>query len=602
MATNFKTLKEYFYPDKGHSTFVVPNYQRGYKWSVRLTQKQTSVEYLMDSLLEAFKTPDRQYFLQGVTVVEDGSNVILIDGQQRTTTLYLLLWCLAPNYIIGTKEITLDYSIRTKSKDFINSLKNGSIHIEADHTDDIQDIFYFKEAILQIQERIKDLPEARRNDFYDFIMHKVSLLYIVIEKSKAVRTFTMMNGNKATMHDEELTKAEMLHLVSLPEATKVPHEINNMDDTFAMMKEMASIEWETNALRSKYAREWDKWLYWWNREDVKEFFNTRKPMGLLLEYYYRKLYIENPSKNSKNAYSFKNFRKLMSDDDKKAAKDISKGLRDLQKEFEDVFNNPLSFNYLKCAMIGSNTDADDKFKIITYFIDHKNDMLLLKRYSRWRMLGASHIETTEEFTPDPTKEEGKYLNKERRQQRVKDMLAMLSIADVYNNHSDILFKQLLRLNVKEYNKLNGGKGVKFDFSIWNNKSIEHIYPKSKVYHKETDETTGNTKYVNGAGSEIIDLDNLLNRDTEFTDTTKYSEHCIGNLVLLYGRDNSEFNALPFDEKKKKFFNNERKFDSRNLLHTISSFANSTWEPKDIENAADKILKILEDDYNEVDYE
>ncbi len=602
MATNFKTLKEYFYPDNGRKTFVIPNYQRGYKWSVRLADEQTSVEYLMDSLLEAFNTPDRQYFLQGVTVVEDGDDVILIDGQQRTTTLYLILWCLGQAYITGTKDITLNYDIRIRSKEFINSLKNGDIRIEKDHNDDIQDIFYFKEAILQIQDKMKDLQEGVRSEFYDFIMHKISLLYIVIDKSKAVRTFTMMNGNKATMHDEELTKAEMLHLVSLPNPIAEIPAVSNMDDSFALMKEMASVEWETNALRSKYAREWDKWLYWWNREDVKEFFNTRKPMGLLLEYYYRREDNDSRSKGSKDIYSFGNFRKLMPDNDKKAAKDVFKGLRDLQKDFEDIFNNPLSFNYLKCSMIGSNNDSDDKFKIISYFIQHKQDIRLLERYTRWRMLGSSHIETTEEYTIDPTAEEGKYSNKEKRRERVEKMIEKLSESDVYNNWKDMLFKQLLRLNVKEYNKLNNGRGVKFDFSIWDNKSIEHIYPKSKFYHKEVDNITGGVRRVDGAGSEVTDLTGLLDRDTVFKETTRYSEHCIGNLVLLYGKNNSEFGALPFEEKKAKFFNNDRSFDSRNLLHTISSFANGTWTPGDIQSAADKMITILQNDYNEADYE
>ena len=255
-------------------------------------------------------------------------------------------------------------------------------------------------------------------------------------------------------------------------------------------------------------------------------------------------------------------------------------------------------------MIGSDSNADDKFNMIMYFMKYKNNMSLLQRYARWRMIGSSHIETTEEYTKDTTVDGGRYSNKEKRQERVENMRQMLSIPDVYNNNNskDILFKQLLRLNVKEYNKLNKDKGIKFDFSIWNNKSIEHIYPKSKFYHEQKDEVTGSTKYVNGAGTEITNLDGLLNSDDVFSDKSRYSEHCIGNLVLLYGRDNSEFNALPFEEKKKKFFNNERKFDSRNLLHTISSFANGTWEPKDIENAADKILKLLEDDYKEVDNE
>ena len=41
-------------------------------------------------------------------------------------------------------------------------------------------------------------------------------------------------------------------------------------------------------LRNKYAREWDKWLYWWNKEDVRDFFNINTPMGLLLDYMSRK--------------------------------------------------------------------------------------------------------------------------------------------------------------------------------------------------------------------------------------------------------------------------------------------------------------------------
>ena len=87
MATNFKTLKEYLYPDNGKKKFIIPNYQRGQKWSVRNGKEETSVEYLLSSLLDAFhNNPTQQYFLQGVTVVEEGDNIILIDGQQRTTT------------------------------------------------------------------------------------------------------------------------------------------------------------------------------------------------------------------------------------------------------------------------------------------------------------------------------------------------------------------------------------------------------------------------------------------------------------------------------------------------------------------------------------
>lgn len=597
MATQFKTLKEYLYPDNGHKIFVIPNYQRGYKWSVRTGNDDTSLEFLVKSLKMAFSSNnEQQFFLQGVTVVENGENVILIDGQQRTTTLYLILWCLDRKNVTGNRNIDLDYSIRKQSKDYLNKLKNEGFDYHCEDPDNLnQDIFYFKQAIDQINELIKDID---KDFFANFILNRVSLLYIVIDREKAVRTFTMMNGQKARMHDEELVKAEMLHIVSqFSETVSVP-TLSRLEDSFFLLKEISSIEWETNALRSKYAREWDKWLYWWNREDVKSFFNTHKPMGLLLEYYYIQ-------RKKENAFSFRNFKEFLPDGDAKQAKDVFKALRDLQKDFEDVFNDPISFNYLKCALIGSTGDSDDKYNVIMYFIKNKRNRENLEYYAKWRILGATHIEITEPYTNDPTKEDGKIDNVKKREERARRMIDDLSKAQVYKVFDDLLYKQLLRLNVEEYNKLNGGDGVKFDFSIWSNKSLEHILPKSSFYHVDTLED-GQSRYIRGDG-EVISKEkaiaqNLMNTATVFTDSKRFSEHCIGNLVLLYGKNNSEFGKLPFEKKKEKFFNNERSFESRNLLHTISSFACGKWTPDEIEASARRMIRLLANNYNVKEYE
>ena len=79
----------------------------------------------------------------------------------------------------------------------------------------------------------------------------------------------MMNGSKAEMHTEEIIKAEILRLVSLED-----NSLNNDD--------VDAVRWEQNLLRSKYAREWDKWQYWWNREEVSCFYHTKNVMGLLI--------------------------------------------------------------------------------------------------------------------------------------------------------------------------------------------------------------------------------------------------------------------------------------------------------------------------------
>ena len=54
----------------------------------------------------------------------------------------------------------------------------------------------------------------------------------------------------------------------------------------------------------------------------------------LLEYYFKK------QRNSQ-AFSCQNFKKLLPDKKKKQAKDVFKGLRDLQKDFEDIYNDPI---------------------------------------------------------------------------------------------------------------------------------------------------------------------------------------------------------------------------------------------------------------------
>ena len=75
------TLQEYLSKGK---TFVIPDYQRGYIWGQEGRSKTNAVEYLMKDLIQRYKN-GFEVFLQGVTVTEYEDEIILIDGQQRTT-------------------------------------------------------------------------------------------------------------------------------------------------------------------------------------------------------------------------------------------------------------------------------------------------------------------------------------------------------------------------------------------------------------------------------------------------------------------------------------------------------------------------------------
>lgn len=124
-------------------TFVIPAYQRGYVWGKNREgerEKKNSVEYLIEDLLKKFDNK-KKIFLQGFTVTEKDQEIILIDGQQRATFLYLLL-----KYLGYGGKFTINYEVREESNKFLNAVKNcfQTNDFVKNETEEYQDIYFFK--------------------------------------------------------------------------------------------------------------------------------------------------------------------------------------------------------------------------------------------------------------------------------------------------------------------------------------------------------------------------------------------------------------------------------------------------------------------------
>jgi hypothetical protein len=85
------TLKEYLSQNR---TLIIPPWQREYSWSV---SEDEQVDTLMKDLLQFLRNPQSEEYLIGSVVLcslpTQESRPLLIDGQQRTLTLTLLLMC-----------------------------------------------------------------------------------------------------------------------------------------------------------------------------------------------------------------------------------------------------------------------------------------------------------------------------------------------------------------------------------------------------------------------------------------------------------------------------------------------------------------------------
>ncbi|MCM1141477.1 MAG: DUF262 domain-containing protein [Muribaculum sp.] len=558
---------------------LIPGYQRGFKWAVKPDEEMSSVEYFTHSLVNNSKNSREDFFLQGITVYENGNTIEIVDGQQRITTLYLLLWCLGKENI---SETTLKYESRCDTEDLLGSLKSiDPKAFDAQIIDcDSQDTTFIKQGIHQINDILKQ--DVNIQDLLEFIKHKIKVIYVPIRKEKIVSTFTMMNGAKAVMRDEELVKAEMLKRVSQIMNTPTIN-FENLDSAFEEIRRYSALDWKTAMLRSQYARDWDKWLQWWYQPEVIKFFSfTKRPMGLLLNTLLRDLEKEHTSED----VNFREFcEKVLKDNNVTV---VFEDLRKLQKKFEDLYNDSAIYNYLGTAI--KCTDNKSRYDVIKIFRERINDVEYLRRFVA-RLVYGCPLDDAKDFTRDITVTKQNFNN------------AILN-KFVYNQHDREAFRLLLWLNVLQDVKLQR----KFNFNIAESKSLEHIHPKSKVYHEE--EIDGLKEYLTGAGDDApfngtlpegvimrSDIENYAEKEVG----AKLTEHSISNLVLLYKRDNSEFNNKSFAEKKLILFNMDvqtpkelkRIFESRSLIHTMSKFAKSDWTPADMIEYYNEVKGILE---------
>ncbi len=545
------TLREYLEKRK---TFVIPSYQRGYVWGKKRPGENDSVTYFMNDLKIRFNN-DMDMFLQGFTVTESETKIEIIDGQQRTTCLYLLLKWLGYNGIFN-----LDYAIRTVSG---NYLKNIDVNNNAEADEKYQDIYFFKKTLRIISEILKEIDKAA---LLEFMLDHIKFLYINIDVNQAVSVFTMMNGSKAKMREEELIKAEMLRLASKS----------------ASSEEDYAQEWENNLIRSRYAREWDKWLQWWNRDKVKLLYDCDNPMGLLITSFYQ-------AKNSEGL-KYEGFRKAnFGNGTSVEAKNCFDALRRLQKRFEDAFNDHVIHNQIGGIMAIFNKENRRKF-IKYYFVDDKRDKL--HDYYLLAFMGMTHDEIITSLEEGNEKSEKKFAEK------YDAMLAAIDNDFAYEEAKEEIFRFLLRLNIDLDNEQNRP----FNFDIWHDRSLEHIHAKSKVLHQKEDGiwyTGDNKPAVFDESDKKILLRSDIKTDGEMPCET--TEHSIGNLVLLYKRDNSEFNNSEFARKKLLFFSPSREqFESRHLLHTICVFAEKeTWNGKSIAENKQEMISIFKRDYKQL---
>lgn len=83
------------------NTFFIPSYQRGYRWSYKeVVELLDDISNFTPRLVGDESDEKTWYCLQPIVVKEmDSEKYEVIDGQQRLTTIYLILYYLNQDFI-----------------------------------------------------------------------------------------------------------------------------------------------------------------------------------------------------------------------------------------------------------------------------------------------------------------------------------------------------------------------------------------------------------------------------------------------------------------------------------------------------------------------
>lgn len=538
------TLRQMLQSARG--TLCIPSYQRRYVWGCEEDASNNRVVCLTKELIAASEESG-DVFLQGVALVRRADGCEVVDGQQRLTYLWLLLSHLgAPS-----DTMTIKYDCRPKVERWLN---DGDAAAGDTNCQDVHCIKCTRRILHQL------LPEGQASLTADYVLDHVDVLCMELPSGDfAVGAYKILNDTKAPMHPEDVIKGALLSMASDPEQ---PH----------------ADEASLTAMRMRYTTEWEGWVRWWNSPAVRGFFDgyADVPMGLVL-----RLTLRGEDADMDAPLTYKEFSDAIATAGEKpwhAAKHFMYELRKTQQHVMSMFDNAEQYNRVRAIMLLQSREETYKFlraALVRLVISPGQ----LEKIYKLSFLGMDYTEIEAGATGVA---------------KFEDMLASLSMADVYHSEAKRdIFNLLLRLNIDEDIKL----GRKFDFSIWNNRSLEHIYSKSKVWHRghNGELLDGNDNPLRMPLSKLhADKSYLCRDDIVNYDGARLTEHCIGNLVLLYGQNNAAFGNVGFEEKKMMFLapGDLGVFKSRNLLHSVCVFAGERWSAQSIVDNYNLTLKNL----------
>lgn len=261
--------------------YNIPEYQRGYKWTA------ANVIQLLEDLKNFKKSDNDQFYcLQNITITKQKFNdsewMNVIDGQQRLTTLFILISYLQRNMkdkIISPSANILKYSIRKSTDEFLREsiltgfIWDNDIDTNTAHT---KDQFY----IMAVANAIQDW--FSRNDLETkTVLDDLVLIVNEVTSGDEETVFASLNGGKVDLDGADLVRAILITRAAKQKYPSILsreqlHQIAN-DDIDLNINISVSSRGKINEFRVKLGVEIDEMNRWWSQNNIKDYFEQLLP-------------------------------------------------------------------------------------------------------------------------------------------------------------------------------------------------------------------------------------------------------------------------------------------------------------------------------------
>ncbi|KIS02735.1 DUF262 domain-containing protein [Paucilactobacillus wasatchensis] len=250
IEVNKKSVKQLLESGK-RQKFVIPEYQRPYAWSEE--QAQT----LFDDLVEyTVNDNEETYFLGTIVSYENNSTQEIIDGQQRITTLFLLLRALytklskqTPSHQVNFQKSQIEPAIWAQDEvtgkiDFDKILISSEVMgddgnqrfteiLKSGRSDPKFNDNYSKNYIL-FQQQIEEFPTDQPMQLYAFIsniLNRAILLPITADsQDTALTIFSTLNDRGLALSDADIFKAKIYNHLDATGKNKFIEKWKRLDE------------------------------------------------------------------------------------------------------------------------------------------------------------------------------------------------------------------------------------------------------------------------------------------------------------------------------------------------------------------------------------